>query len=129
MWSDKCAEKQTVLFYVLALFYFPNTTSGAKGPYKRTIKWYFMLVNASIFVSKTVMSEIILGNSFVAAIVNPRMDFSHLITRVIVQLLTEFPDIRLQFYEREMEIILFNTTELSLKYYFLCILQQTLSKF
>lgn len=30
IWSDKCIEKQTDLFYVLILFYFPNTTLGQR---------------------------------------------------------------------------------------------------
>lgn len=81
-------------------------------------------------MSKTIiMSEIILGNSFLTSIVKTGMDFSDLITRVILQLLIEFPNIRLQCYECEMEIILFNAIELSVKYYFLCILQQILSQF
>lgn len=93
-----------------------------------------MLVNTSNMsrnvMSKTIiMSEIILGNSFLASVVKTGMDFSHLITRVIVQLPTEFPDIRLQCYECKVEIILLNTIELSVKYYFLCILQQILSQF
>lgn len=81
-------------------------------------------------MSKTIiMSEIILGNYFLTSVVKTGMDFSDLITRVILQLLIEFPNIRLQCYECEMEIILFNAIELSVKYYFLCILQQILSQF
>lgn len=117
------------------LFYFIFLTPHqGKSSIQRNDKMVFHVsqhcnMSRNVMSKTIIMSEIILGNSFLASVVKTGMDFSHLITRVIVQLLTEFPNIRLQCYECKMEIILFNTLELSVKYYFLCILQQILSQF